>query len=81
MPRLNDDSPSQSWVAVTPSDTVNISAVPRALYVGVTGDVAAVGLDDQVATFKAVPAGTILPITAKRVNATSTTATNILALL
>lgn len=77
------------FVAVTPSDTVNIGPTseragtgerPDALYVGGAGNLVAVMPDGSTATFTGVTAGTILPIRPSRVNATSTTATAILAL-
>lgn len=68
--------------AVTPSDTVPFGVPARGIYVGggAPGDVVAVMLDGQVLTFKAVPVGNVLPITCTRINATNTTATNLVAL-
>lgn len=75
--------------AVTPSNTVDIPSVSTqdgsgnrgcSLYIGVTGDVAVVMRSGDVATFKNVLQGTVLHVDAIRVNATNTTATNILAL-
>lgn len=66
-------------VAITPSDTViqNVSG----LYIGVTGDVTIKGASGVAVLFKAVPAGTILPIVAAFVMSTGTTATNIAGLI
>lgn len=72
-------APGRSWAAVTPSDTVNLPAGCRAIYVGGAGDVALVG-DDGVAVVFAATAGQIIPLGPKRVNATSTTATSIVAI-
>lgn len=73
--------PDNSFRPVTPSNTVAIKGgVARALYVGVTGDVAAINENGVAVTFKGVPAGSILPIVTGRVNATNTTATDIVAL-
>jgi len=73
--------PNSSFRTVTPSDTYAIKGGPaRALYVGVTGDVAAVNENGAAVIFTAVPAGAVLPIATSRVNATNTTATNIVAL-
>lgn len=62
--------------AITPSDTVEQDF--DALYIGVTGDVT---IQHTVAStpvlFKAVPAGTILPVKGQIVKATGTTATNL----
>jgi hypothetical protein len=80
--------------AATPSDTVDLTQLPstnwpRALYIGVSGDVTLVGSDDATAngatdttlkqTFKSVPVG-FLPVSCRRIMATGTTATNILAI-
>lgn len=67
--------------AVTPHDSTNFAQTTRSLYVGGAGNVVVVfGSDDAAITFTAVPAGTILPVRAKRVNLTGTTATSIVAL-
>jgi hypothetical protein len=72
-------SPAPYAEAVTPSDTVMLTRV-SALYVGGLGTVTVLMLSGDVATFAAVPARTLLPVRCKRVNATGTTATNIVAL-
>ena len=75
------DLPAQFAAAVTPSDSVNFSSECRSLYIGGAGNVVVVmNSDDAAVTFTGVPAGTILPVRAKRVNSTSTTATSIVAL-
>ena len=71
---------TRKFVAVTPSDGTNLSGSPIGFYVGGAGNVALVGADDAAVTFVGVAAGTVLPCGAKRVNATNTTATNIVAL-
>ncbi|WP_395752496.1 hypothetical protein [Prosthecobacter sp.] len=78
---LQEMVPNDSFRAVTPSDTVPMKGGPaRALYVGGAGDVTAVNENGAAVTFAAVPAGCVLPIVTRRVNATGTTATNIVAL-
>ena len=70
-----------NFVAVTPSDTVNLDQPARAFFIGVAGDVALVPLDGTSAVvFKNVASGQIIPVQAKRVNSSSTNATNIVAL-
>lgn len=72
---------SDDAVAITPHDSTNITGgITRGVYVGGAGNVAAVFKHGAVVTFMAVPAGTILPIRVSRINATSTTATNMVAL-
>lgn len=76
------------FATITPSDTVNFSFTlgtqtrlfTRGIYVGTTGNVVAVDADNNAITFVAVPAGALLPISAKRVNSTNTTASNLVAL-
>lgn len=72
-------------VAITKSDTVDFgnqgvnSNLCSAIYVGGAGIVAAVMDDDSVVQFTCI-AGQVLPINAKRVNSTNTTATLMVAL-
>lgn len=73
--------PASNFFAITPSNTVDFTqGVTRGIYVGTGGDVVAVGQDGTAVTFTAVPGGVILPIVAKRVNSTSTTASNLVGL-
>lgn len=73
---LGMESPILSAVAITPSDSVDLARLTRALYVGVAGDVRVTLKDDSVVTFRNMAAGWH-PIRVARVMATSTTATNI----
>lgn len=73
--------PARTAAAVVPSDAVPLPRLPKALYVGGSGDVTLRLIDaaaDIVLT--AVPAGSILPVRARFVRATGTTATAIVAL-
>lgn len=85
------DGPARRALVVTPNDTKDLTnatgnampAYAKALYIGVSGDVAVIGVGDTVGnsvTFKAHPVG-YLPVQVRRVLATGTTATNILALM
>lgn len=80
------NSYSRDAFAVTPNDATNLAPVyAKALYVGVTGNVTVVPInavaDTDTVLFTAVPAGTILPIQVRRVMATGTTASGIIALV
>jgi len=76
----NPPGPASDAFAVTPSNSANFTqGAARALYIGVTGDVSVVCLSGSV-TFTAVPVGWF-PVNCTRVNATGTTATNIVGLL
>ena len=67
--------------AVTPSDTVDLAYVSRAIYVGGAGNLAVLLSGDAAAvTLIAVAVGSVLPLRVKRVMATNTTATNLVAL-
>lgn len=73
------NTPYNVAVAITKSNTDNIPGpgpgrLTDAIYVGGAGVVAVVLADDRVVNITAV-AGAILPIAAKRVNDTNTTAT------
>ena len=82
-PNENVYDPARAAAAVTTSDSADLpGGVCKALYVGVTGDVAVTLADNDdgtSVTFKAHPVGYML-VQAKRVWATNTTATNIVAL-
>lgn len=73
--------PALDGLAVTPSDTVDFSDAEevRGLYIGGAGDVA-VEMESGTVVFAGAVAGTILPIKCSRVNATDTSATNIVVL-
>jgi hypothetical protein len=72
--------PATRGAPVTPSNTTDIETC-RALYIGATGDVSVETADPGVTlVFKNAQAGSILPVQVTRVNATGTTATNIIAL-
>jgi hypothetical protein len=72
-------------VAITKSDTVNFlnegtsDNLTSAIWVGGAGVVVAVFQDDSTASFTCL-AGALLPVKAKRVNFTNTTATLMVAL-
>lgn len=81
MPNANNPTwPSDNIVAVTPHDSTNFTDVVRQLYVGLGGDVTVVTVNNQVITFKNAMTGSNLgPFFIKRVNATGTTAANLVA--
>ena len=75
------DSPGRSLSAVTPHDSNDITNVARALWVGVGGDISIIAAgDDSAVVLKNVPSGSLVPIMTARVRATSTTATDIVAI-
>lgn len=67
-------------VVVTPTDGTQVGPF-MGLYVGGAGDVALVPTGSVAPViFKAVPAGTLLPVSFQGINATLTTATNLVGL-
>lgn len=71
------DDPANDAFALTKSDSTVVYA--RALYIGGTGDVVVTTRGGSVVTFKAVPAGTILPVRISKLMA-ATTATDVVGL-
>jgi hypothetical protein len=73
-------APAEGGVAVTPSDSTNLTDTSRAIYVGGAGSVVAVMKNGQVVSFAGMQAGVVYPLRVNRINATGTTATGIVAL-
>lgn len=73
-------APSGSAEEVTPNDSADLTYETRALWVGGAGNINLDTADGQTVVFAGIPAGTILPVRVKRIRATSTTATNIVAM-
>lgn len=72
--------PADYAAAVTPSDAVDLTKFARSLYIGTGGDLTVLMPDGASVLFKAVIGGTILPVRIRRVLATGTTASNLVAL-
>lgn len=84
MTQLVDGSVTGS-ITVTTSDTVDLvfpsgTNRTRGILVGVSGDLNVIMADGTTALLKAVTAGVVHPLSVKRIKATSTTATDIVAL-
>lgn len=74
-------APAMEAAAVTPSDSADLpNGICRALYVGGAGDLVVDTANNTSITFTGAVAGSILPLNVKRVRATGTTATSIVAL-
>lgn len=72
------EGPADNIAAVTPSDSVDLTTIPRALWVGGEGNLKVTAKGGGTETFLSVPVGWF-PVRARRVFATGTTATNIIA--
>lgn len=75
------ENPANGAFAVTPDDNTDLQSTTRGLYVGGFGDVAVVMRDSTTVVFANVSEGTILPVSARRVRATGTTAASIIGLM
>lgn len=76
---LSGQAPADNFKAITPNDSTALTTVPKALFIGVAGNLTVKGGDGISALFP-VQAGQILPIRARFVMATGTTATGIVAI-
>lgn len=74
-------SPITRGAAVTPDNDNDLATPSRALWVGTGGNISLILADDSAAiTLTNIPDGTLLPVRAKRIRSTSTTASGIVAL-
>lgn len=73
-------APATGAETVTPSDTVALATASLGIYVGGAGNVSALMADGTTGVFVACIVGQVLPIQAQRINATGTTATNLVSL-
>lgn len=75
------NSPARRGVEITPDDGNDLAEVSRGLWIGGAGNLEVLLQGDSAAvTISNIAAGTLLPICAKRIYATGTTATSIVAL-
>ena len=72
------DSPASDFEAVVTN--TDFTATCRGVYVGGAGNVSAKSVSGSDVVFTGVPAGSILPIRATRINTTNTTATDMVAM-
>ena len=67
--------------AITPNDSTDLPlGICRAIYVGVGGEVSIDDLSGETVVFKNAISGSVIPVQTARVNATGTTATDLIAL-
>lgn len=74
--RASRIEPSPKWELYTASNSTNFAyGISCSVYVKTAGDIAFVDEDGTVVIWPSVPAGSIMPAAAKRINATGTTNT------
>lgn len=72
-------SPALSMAAITPSDSADLANVARMIFVGTGGNVVVVDTAGNTVTHKNVASGSYIgPFKVARVNATNTTATDMI---
>jgi len=79
MPAVYDQSVSERFIAVTPSNSTPLQI--RGFHVGVGGDVGATDADGTVVVFKNCIAGLTYGYACRTIRETGTTATNIIGLV
>lgn len=77
---INAGDPALGAKAITPSDSVELSPYVRAIYCGSAGNIQILTAYDETTVFVAVPAGAVLPVRAKKVFSTNTTASSLVGL-
>jgi hypothetical protein len=78
--RSNIDSPAYNHFVVTPNNTIDFAISTRAIYVGRGGDMEIVTHDNVAVVYANTIAGSTLPVRAKRINSSNTTAGQIVGL-
>lgn len=72
------DAPAAQAFAIVPSDSAELLAVTKAIYVGTTGDVTLRPLRAEAdVVYRNVPAGAYLTVRASHIRATGTTAADL----
>ena len=78
-------APARHVVAITPSDTTDLTDTPKGIYIGSGGDLALIAAGapagSPAVVFRNLPSGALLPVRTRRVAATGTTAADLLALV
>ncbi|MDU8943278.1 spike base protein, RCAP_Rcc01079 family [Ovoidimarina sediminis] len=77
---LSLTSPAVAAVAITPSDSTEMSFATRALYVGSGGDVTVKLKNGDVVTFRGLQAGVLYPLQIVQVLVSGTTASNMVGI-
>lgn len=76
---MSIQDPGRKAFAVTPSDANELALLPSRLFIGTGGDVAVLAAEDTVSVIYKAASGSYLCIRAKKVLATGTTASAIVA--
>ena len=74
------ETPPDHAFSITPHDSNELAYVTRGIWIGGDGDLVVITKHDETVTFANAVAGTIVPIRAKIVKATGTSATSLVGL-
>ncbi len=77
---VSPSDPARDAVAITPDNAADLARACRGILVGVAGNVKITTLDGTDVVLPSLAAGVCHPIAAKRIFATGTTASSIVAL-
>ena len=77
---IQSERAAREAVSVTPDDGNDLARITRGIYIGGAGDLQVTMFDGGEVTFTALAIGVVHPLQIRRVKATSTTATLIIAL-
>ena len=75
------DDPASICRPIEPSDSVALPDLPRAIYIGGAGTVRLIDAAGNIVTFEGLVGGCILPVRARQVLSTETSATGLVAML
>lgn len=79
--RSHLESPAEDAFVITPSDSNELATATRSLYVGGAGNIRLKTVEGTVVTFQGAVAGSVLPVRAKHIYDSDTTATNLVGLI
>lgn len=75
------EGPATDGFAIVPNDITELSEITRAIYVGAPGNITLVLASGVELLFENVASGAILPVRARLIKSTGTTASNMLGLV
>ena len=75
-----DSGPARGGFSITPADGADLAVYARGIYIGTAGDLKVDTVEGDTLTFVGAQAGGVIPVVAKRVYSTGTTAGNLVGL-
>lgn len=75
------DDPASTCRPIEPSDSTALEDLCRAIYIGNAGSLRLIDASGNIVVFEGLVGGSILPVRARQVLSTGTTATGLVAML